>query len=92
MTDHPSNTPEPQFEFLIKDGVIWFGVPLKFFYEHPEVFGAPYNTVAKKDTTKTTQSTQSTEALVVESNITYNQPFHGAFYDQERTNEWYWKN
>lgn len=88
MTDHPSNTPEPQFEFLIKDGVIWFGVPLKFFYEHPEVFGAPYNTVAKKDTTRTTQSTQPTEALVVESNITYN----NSFYDQERTNEWYWKN
>lgn len=88
MTDHPSNTPEPQFEFLIKDGVIWFGVPLKFFYEHPEVFGAPYNTVAKKDTTRSTQSTQSTEALVVESNITYN----NSFYDQERTNEWYWKN
>ena len=59
-----------------------------------------YEVVAKKDTNKPTEPTQpteptgftqSTEALVVESNITYNQPFHGAFYDQERTNEWYWK-
>lgn len=80
--------------FLIKDGELWISMPVKTLSAHLNAIGAACDVVAKKDTKQSTDPTEfkePTESLVVESNITYNQPFHGAFYDQERNNEWYWK-